>query len=394
MKISIEKISAVYLYLVVGWALSAGALVFFNESLKGEEFYVNSIFLLAGDILLILVSLSLLLVLVKFRRLKKSLFYAMTAVLLLMFVVSLKVLYLAGGEGYLHYFGRNFLAYFFVSIVVVQAVFQVDSRGILKIIDRFYFFLILGCVSVSVLFFFVSYDFFWGGNRLTGTLINHNSLAFVLAFFCIFYFSKMNYLKSAVAYIFIVMSGSVTGMTVALLFVFFRPIYFFVFISVGSLIFYLFMLDDFSINDLHFVYKIYEILNNPDTHLTSASARLDQWEWFYENVLLEPVAWIIGVLDQSKILLFDSQYYNFVSNFGFISSLSFFMLIAFAAFRGKCIAVSFYLIWSIFAFSLTAFLSRWNVMVFYFFIIGVSLVLVSDRVGRRQIEAGENLGGV
>lgn len=377
MKVSVEKASVIYIYIAVGWALIAGSFVYLQSYSRDEEFYINRSILFVSDGFLILCSTFLLLILARFRRIELSLAGPMFIVASLMVVASLKTLYLVGPINYLHYFGRNFLVYFFVSIVVVQAVSQVRPNNVVKIISFFYFLVIIGCLLVTILYMLVDASFFWGGSRLTGTLINHNSLAFVLAFFCIFYFFRRAYLRVVIAYFFIILSGSITGMTVIFLLAFFRPVLSLAFLASLSSVFYIFFIDQFSIQDIHFAYKVFEILSNPDTHLTSASARLEQSLWFYKYVLLDPSSWVVGVLKQDEILLFDSQYYNFVSNFGLISSLAFFGLIVYSIFRIKSPDFRAYLVWSLGALILTAFLSRWNVVLFYFFVIGAGFSMHS-----------------
>ena len=102
---------------------------------------------------------------------------------------------------------------------------------------------------------------------------------------------------------------------------------------------------------------------------------MDQLDWFLDNFLFSPSAWPVGVLNIDSFGRFDSQYYNVAVNFG---------LFALLAFAGMCFefyrlsrskAVRLYLLWCVVAFSLTAFLSRWNLVIMFFYFVGYGISL-------------------
>ena len=364
-----ESLLRFFLVISVYWASFSGIFVFWTPLSEYGEFTVPRAVLMAGDIILFAGS-----VLVA-PLIKKSIYFrnAFTITLIFILICTIASAKLANNitpQDYLHYFGRNFLFYFLIGLMAMAVSMATDPTFHEKFLDIYTIAFAGVSLVICILYFTGNRDLFWEGTRLTGPMINHNSFAFVCVFLLFRLIQKENYLLSSLYIGFIFLSGSATGMLSIAAIAILKP-------RVGLLISMAFFAGAYlyynELEGMHFFYKIDQLFYSNETHLTSLSSRQDQYSWFVNNFLLSPSAWPLGVLHQNEFLRFDSQYYNIAVNFGAIAlaTLAASYYIYFRAIPIK--SVRLFLVWAAIAMVMTAFLSRWNIIIIFFYILGYGI---------------------
>lgn len=169
----------------------------------------------------------------------------------------------------------------------------------------------------------------------------------------------------------ILMTGSLTAYMGVFLLLLKKPMLILIILFFSILSWFLFQEEMLKLSAIH---KVYEILTNEHTNLTSLSARVDQFNWITENMFSDISTLIFGV--QSVIFVrFDSEYYQIFANFGIFSLIIFIALEIISFINISKPDVKIYLIWLFsIALFLTSFLTRWNFIIFYFAVLayGVS----------------------
>lgn len=349
------------------WASLAGGLVFFFPLNEYGEFAIPRTILLVGDLTLATLSIPAILLIFRTRAYLSLNSLAIIAFIVVSTVASFKMLLTMDMYDYFHYFVRNFLLYFIFGYIIFISASINSVHQNNKLILILYYCIAFPAILICFFYFFGCNDVFWERSRLTGTLINHNSFAFVCVFFLYWAFNQKKYFRVALVGLLILFSGSLTGIVGFVLLFFLRPMQSFILVFIATLFCLVY---EAFFSSLHFVSKFQQIIMSDSGHMTSKSARVDQFNWVINDFIINPLNLLIGYLDSTQFERFDSQYYNILVNFGFFAMVSFLFIIyrMFLAVRSK--EVLLFLIWCFFAFAITAFLSRWNILLIFFFIMG------------------------
>ncbi|MGD9686125.1 MAG: hypothetical protein AB7U43_04030 [Desulfobacter sp.] len=367
------EINKVLLTVVFAWSFLSGLGVYFNDLNEYGEFALTSFQVLLGDFLILFIIVAIVMMNCKNRKLfvLNKFEISLWFFVIISIFASVKGFFSWGLNEYVHFFLRNQIYYIIVGYIVYSVAKEFDKIFFEKLFRFAFFSNFIISLALFALEFFDGFNgkYLWGGTRLCGTLINHNNYGFISVFFLFWsYFSDMNHkwIMVFISFVLIMASGSLTAVS-SLLFLMFISPRVFLFYVVIALFSILFFWEDLS--KIHLIYKVTEVLLNEDTHLTSASARINQLE-FVRDLLVNVFNWPIGILDSHGYLRFDSQYYNLIVNLGVVSFCSFLCVAVYAIFYTKKNHFKLFVFWLfVIAFSLTAFMSRWNVIIIIFFIL-------------------------
>jgi len=367
MQLSVQNM----IFTLLTWALLAGVGVYFTPLNGYGEFHLPIIISLAGDMFAMGITL---LIFIFFHNMNEKFDgIEITSIVFLLFTFLLSLFHLLFWElnEFFHYYFRNIFYYFSIGLVVYHYGKKISTHKW----DTYFKTLFYVISTISFLLLFLegitgnAGFFLWEGSRLCGTMINHNSFGALMIFFLYWSFFKYDgllNLYSIISLFLIFLTGSLTAYIGVILLLLRKPI-----IIVALIIVSLISWELFSETLLEFsaIYKIHEILTNENTHLTSLSARIEQFYWVIDNVFDNLSTFLFGV--KSTIFLrFDSQYYQIISNLG-VMSLFFFIIYGLTAFLTVSKKSSrLYILWLFcIAMFMTSFLTRWNMILVFFAIL-------------------------